>query len=254
MPVPSLYPVYLPFLSGHRILVMVQGMLEEACYAFAKPTLPKSLEGDDWGCPESFELTVWTKLFRNQRDRSDPDKVAELGKPLDDVLSTVAQIRHTAVHRIRVTAARIEQYLKEAQWMANLMGADMCSLKLSSFRREATMAIEEFKRNKDVLETRHKQKLKSIAAKRAELDRLERAAIDEMQKNNEEYQAIVGSNLEMAILPPTTVLHSAIASESEDFPATSESECWGADVDSEDVAWSSGTGTILGSSPTEQDD
>lgn len=56
--IPSLYPVYLPYQTQHKLLSTVQVTLESACYDFAKRRLPKVVRRERWECAESVELDV----------------------------------------------------------------------------------------------------------------------------------------------------------------------------------------------------
>jgi hypothetical protein len=239
IPVPSLYPVYLPLPSQHRILVKIQAILEDACYTFGERKVPEIMEKEGWDSPECVELNIWTQIFRSNEEKFDTHKIQELGKPFGQILDSMAQLRHTAVHRLRVSANRVEQFLIEGEQLANLIGDEKCGRRLLHFRRESNLAIDELRRNKDLLELRHKEKLTYIASQRAELDRLEQTAIGELLRDDKEYQIIAGSNLELAISEPSTALHSVTASEHD---TCSETE---ADADSDDFGGPSGSPSIV---------
>ncbi|KAH6974015.1 hypothetical protein EDB80DRAFT_877373 [Ilyonectria destructans] len=123
------------------------------------------------------------------------------GKPLEKLFRSVADVRHTAVHRIRVSARGVEQFLLDAEGLATLLEDKVCLKSLTKLRRDTQLGIEELERNKHVLSSNLGETLKRTAAKRAELDRIEEEAIDEMVKEDGEYQVFAGSNLEQAIMP-----------------------------------------------------
>lgn len=196
--IPSLFPIYLPLRSQHLLLAKVQTILEQTCFEFGQHVMPDVLQKNHWDCPESAELNVWaTELL--QRQDVFADKKGDVGKPLEKLFRSVADIRHTAVHRIRVSARGIEQFLLDAETLAMLLG-DMVRLKLlTDLRRDTQSAIEELERNKHLLGSKLDETLKRIAAQREELDRVEQSAITEMVKEDGEYQVLAGSNLEQAI-------------------------------------------------------
>ena len=66
----------------------------------------------------------------------------------------------------------------------------------------------ELKRNKDVLESKLEDTLKSLAAHRAAIDRAETAAVEDMVKQDKQHQELVGVNLDQMILAPETVVQS----------------------------------------------
>jgi hypothetical protein len=86
---------------------------------------------------------------------------------------------------------------------------------LSRLRREAQQVIDELGRNKDLLESRLKEKLQEIDARRRELDSLECKAVEVMLREDKEYQVLASANLEQAISAPETIQHSASTSEHE---------------------------------------
>src|ERR1700753_2523495 len=119
--VPSLYPVYLPLKSQHRLLVKVQAVLEDACYNFGSKEMGDELQENGWDSPECVELNMWMQLFLKRTELFAPDKIKSLGKQFPAFLTAIAQIRHTAVHRLPVSAKSIEQFMVEAGQLAMLL-------------------------------------------------------------------------------------------------------------------------------------
>lgn len=71
-----------------------------------------------WDCPELVELNKWTELLKSEG-------VAALGdtrKPLEKLLQSIANIRHTAVHRLRTNSVRLEQFLIDAEDLVGALG------------------------------------------------------------------------------------------------------------------------------------
>ena len=197
-PYPSLFPAYLPFRTQHYLLIKVQAILEQACYEFGLQKLPDTLQKRHWDCPESAELNLWAAELQQQRDDF-WGKAQDVGKPLEQLFQSVADIRHTAVHRVRVSAKGIEQFILDAESLATLLDNRACLTSLTKLRRDTLIAIEELGRTKHLLHSKLEENLKRIAAQRAELDRLEKAAITEMVEEDEQYQVFAGMNLERAM-------------------------------------------------------
>lgn len=216
--VPSLFPVYLPLRTQHGVLVKVQTILEQACFDFGQQNMPDVLEKHGWDCAESAELNLWATEFLNHRSQFD-DREGDAGKPLEKLFRSVADIRHSAVHRIRVSARGMEQFILDAESLATLLEDGVCLRLLRRLRRDTQLAIEELERNKHVLTSQLGETFKKIAAQRAELDRLEKAAIAEMVREDGEYQLFAGTNLEMAMVtfeptaPTTTATTTATVTE-----------------------------------------
>jgi hypothetical protein len=74
------------------------------------------LRRKEWDSPECVELNIWTRELLCNKDRFDADRINGLGKPFPDFLKS---IRHTAVHRVRVTANRVEQFMIEVELRPN---------------------------------------------------------------------------------------------------------------------------------------
>ncbi|KAI0857958.1 hypothetical protein F4860DRAFT_487720 [Xylaria cubensis] len=205
--VPSLFPVYLPLRTQHRILTNVQSILEEVCFDYAERFMPEILKKNRWDCSEAAELNLWSAEFL-QRQNEFSDRAEDVRKPLTSLLRSVADIRHTAVHRICISAKGLEQFLLNAESFAMLLGDEMRLKSLTELRRNIQQSIEELERNKHVLSSKLKETLKRIAAQRAELDRIEEMAISDMMREDGEYQAFAGRNLEEATISsqaPTVV-------------------------------------------------
>jgi hypothetical protein len=185
--------------TQHRLLVKVQNILEQACFDFSQQAMPDILRKYGWDCPEAAELNRWTMEFL-QRQGEFGEEEGKVGKPLEKLFHSVAAIRHTAVHRIRVSAKRIEQFLFSADSLLTLLKDEERLKLLMKLRRDTQSAIEELERNKHVLGLKLEETLKEITIQRAELDRMEKASIAEMLKEDADYQMFAGINLEQAIV------------------------------------------------------
>lgn len=209
-----MYPVYLPLPAQHRLLAIVQQTLERACYKYAVTFLPDLVaEHEDWDCAEAVELNVWARVLAARPDKFLQADVDEVGKPLDQLLDSIAQLRHTAVHRLRVSAVRLDTFLVDAGSLATLIHDEGCKQQMSRLRHETHLVVEDIKRNKDLLESQLAVKMRRMAAQRMELDRLEQSIIVDMLKEDHEYQQYAGTILTQAIDFPETAVQSAAGSE-----------------------------------------
>jgi len=211
--VPSLYPVYIPLQTQHRLLVKVQAILEDACYVFGHRMMGGILSKEGWDCPESVELNIWARVFRSNEDKFDAEKLADLGKPFPELLDSIAQLRHTAVHRIRVSAIKVQQFIAEAESFAFILDNNTCVRMLSCLRQESQQVIDDLGRSKDLLESLLKKKLQDIDVQRRELDRLECKLVEDMLGEDKEYQTLASANLEQAIAAAMTCQQTASTSE-----------------------------------------
>ncbi|KAL4878178.1 hypothetical protein BJY04DRAFT_221324 [Aspergillus karnatakaensis] len=174
-PVPSLYPVYIHYRSQHIITTSIQRLVEEGCFAYAQKKFPQLLAKNGWDCSEAVELTEWTKLLPQYFNEPVSTK-----KPRDELFNHLRELRHSAVHRLQKTAVGVERLAENAQLFLEALNDSHRSMRVSMVRRELNMAIEELKRNKDLLEGRYLAELKEIQTERAALDSREQNAKNAM--------------------------------------------------------------------------
>lgn len=118
---------------------------------------------------------------------------------MDKVFGLLRELRHSAVHRRRMTATGIERLAENSQLFLEALDDAFRSEKVSVLRRELKCAIEELKRNKDLLEGRLLTQLKEIDGKRAELDMCEKDAIESMGRDDLQCQNDIGEELESVV-------------------------------------------------------
>ena len=171
------------------------------------------VEHEGWECAESVELNIWVQLFGSNQHHFLPGQLGSLGKQPSELFSSIAQIRHTAVYRLRITTVRLEELMLDAEALARLLCDDDRVRKLERLRRELQLTVGELKCNKDLLEAKLNSKLRKIAGEREELDRLEHMAVEEMLREDKEYRALAGASLNEAIHFYETAVHSEAPTE-----------------------------------------
>ncbi|PHH90138.1 hypothetical protein CDD83_4420 [Cordyceps sp. RAO-2017] len=191
--VPSLYPVYLPFKAQHDLMVHLQALLELACFEFGKRVVPDYLMSQGWDCGQSVELHRWTDLIIAQKAHL--ASAVEIKKPLNELVRSINDIRHHAVHRHRINAKDVEQMLLDAQSLVRLLGDIETARELSKLRQETLTVIEHLERNKDFLRSKLDATLLDITNQRAELRRMEEEAVADMLRKDNDYQASVSEQM-----------------------------------------------------------
>ncbi|KAJ4412584.1 hypothetical protein N0V91_000342 [Didymella pomorum] len=139
---------------------------------------------------------------------------------LPTVVDGEAVVKKEQPH-IHVSNIRKQLKLETFETFAALLCDENCARQLSRLRRETHSVVEEFGRNKDLLEVRFMDRRKEIAARRAELDRVEIAAWEAMLEEDKQYQCFAGMSLEEMVDVPGTAFHSRANSEADE---TSEEE------------------------------
>jgi hypothetical protein len=193
--------------------VKVQTALEEVCYAFRHEMMGYILQKEGWDCPGSVEPNIWARIFRDNEDKFDVEKLLEFEKHFPELLDSIAQLRYAAVPRVRVSANKVKQPMTDAESLANILHNNTCARMLSRPRRDTQQVIDELGRNTGLLESILKEELQEVEARRRELDSLEYKAVEDMLRDDREYQTLVSTNLEQAIGAPEAIQHSAPTSE-----------------------------------------
>lgn len=176
----------------------LQTILEQACFDFARNIMPEVLESKGWSCSEAVELNNWVKVFRQQEHHL--FQAAPAGVAVDHTFyKSLCDIRHTAVHRLPMTAAGIDKCLRDGEVLVTLIDDNAAASRLSAMRKQVQRVTAEMEDHKCMLEAKLSATLERIAAERAELDRQEKEAIDGMVQADEEYQLYAGASLEKEI-------------------------------------------------------
>lgn len=236
--VPPLFPVYLPFQAQHTLLVHLQKLLEQICYNFGKNAMPDIMQQRGWDCAEAVELNRWTEEFMKRQKQLPTSDQAK--KPLEQLFRSIANIRHTAVHRIRISAKGVEQFLLDAESLATMFGDVNGAEKITNLRRETQTTMEELQRNKHFLRSKLEDTLRGIAAQREELKRLEATAIAEMEREDREYQVLASRSVDEAIAPSEASFSTAIDTEKDTITGgedTDEMEEEDEDMEQPGDAW-----------------
>jgi hypothetical protein len=127
------------------------------------------------------------------------------------------------VHRLRLTANRTLQFVVDAEALAKLLRDDITLGVVASIRRHLQACIGEMERNKDLLELSMATTKSQFAAKREELERQEREALENTVNEDKEYTALAGRCLEKALKTPAAVVGSyKTASSEEDLSSETE--------------------------------
>jgi hypothetical protein len=194
---PRLHPVSLPFKTQHHILTRLQSVLEECCFQFGNLWLPEWMQRRKWQEPESVELTQWIQKF-SKHAKSLPRAATTLSvrKGLIEVLSATNCIRHSAVHRLPISAAGILKMVDAAIAFAEALKDKERATHIESIRTQLATAIEDIEQHQNLLERKLCEQMKDFARRRAEIDELERVAVEEMLVNDKKHRMVACSSVE----------------------------------------------------------
>ncbi|KAH7111809.1 hypothetical protein B0J11DRAFT_190976 [Dendryphion nanum] len=172
--------VCLPFVVHHQLLVTTQETLEKACYAFAEKSLGGVLQREGWECAEAVELNRWTDVFQIYQNEFNPEGLKRIGMPFHDLLGAVTKLRHTAVHRIHITAKEVSELVYRAELLAILLQEEAYVQKISDLRSKTETMVDKLEKHKVSLESRLAETRRLFASKKADLEMQERDAMEKL--------------------------------------------------------------------------
>ncbi|RKL43128.1 hypothetical protein BFJ72_g4541 [Fusarium proliferatum] len=192
---PVSFQVHLPFATQHLLMEQLQKTLELACYQYGVKELQSTIQERDWDCPEAVELNRWTEILGHKGNL----KREGINKPLPELLQSIAQIRHTAVHRVRTDSTRLQGFLADAEDLARALGDVVRTEAISKLRFHTQSVIAALAQKKSSMQRQLDEAQKEIARRRAELDQEEEENLRRMEREDERYCALAGEKLQRAL-------------------------------------------------------
>lgn len=193
---PSLYPVQFPFRIQYSILAETQKLLEECCYDFTHKYAPNLLADKKWDCAEAIELNKWTLTVIKRYGKLPAGAFKKSDYNVHGVLLAVNKLRHSAVHRLRISAKGIVQMVDAAVKFAETLLDSVRASQLEELYKELQSKIKSQELNKNYLETKLKDELDEIECQREELAKREREAVSTMVIEDMDNMHFIGSLLE----------------------------------------------------------
>ena len=150
-----------------------------------------------WYEAESIELNEWNNRFSKHAKSLPPSAMKSIaGKTTAEILFGTSIIRHSAVHRLRTSAAGILNMLGAAITFAEAHNDSKRAERVTEIKRRLEASVEEIVQHQNLLERKLTDQLEDLARRRAELDELERSSIEEMLATDQEQRTEVGSAFE----------------------------------------------------------
>lgn len=191
-------PAYLPSTTQHQLLVHLQHILELTCYEFGTRVMPDTLRQRGWDCAESVELNRWIGEFL-KRQKMLFTRTESIQKPLHELLRSVSNIRHCAVHRRRVSTKGLGQFLLDAEALSTLLGDVGRSREIAMLRKKTQATMDELEHNTQHLRLKLDETLRDTAAQRVQLRSTEDTAIAETERLEATFKILAGKVVEDAI-------------------------------------------------------
>ncbi|USP80753.1 anion exchange family protein [Curvularia clavata] len=186
--------ICLPFWYQHRIMVQIQTILEKACFNFALRKLGEIVQANAWECAEAIELNRWPQILFENQDKLDRKPLEDMEKSVPDILTSIRQIRHTAVHRLRLPARSALDLVSDAEVFAKLLQDNASTGMISTIRQHISVAVEDMEEAKRSLELKISEIEKDYAEKRIQLANEEAAMLASAMKENKENDFFANAN------------------------------------------------------------
>ena len=187
MPVPETYDLYLPYRVQHKLLTYLQASLETVCFGYLKREHSHTLEGSDSlrevECPENLELPQYVNIFREHVEFDSQALNKYLDKPVKYLYNSLVWLRHYTVHRRQANIGYLYVWVNDARSLAKLVGYSKAAEQFETTQLKLERLLAGLKRRRVKYENKLLAKVKELAAKRAELDRLEKEAMETYVKD-----------------------------------------------------------------------
>ncbi|KAI9652535.1 MAG: hypothetical protein M1831_006726 [Alyxoria varia] len=191
----------LPFKVQHLVTKMLQEKLEVAAFEFGQQNFPLVMQNKQWDCAEAVELHEWAKVIEKKFNLVPlPGHSAPLSAMFQKtVLRDLEQLRHMAVHRLRLPVERVIAILQSAKTVTEALADNETTGLLEPIIRELQDFITRGKACiKDRQSTLNKE-LKQIEAERQALMDRERVAQSNAADNVVADKVAMGKEFDTAV-------------------------------------------------------
>lgn len=148
-----LQPLRLPFITQHSILSSTQQLLEESCFEFMKERFPSVLEKHGWTCAAEGELTKWLCILKGDfKDHPVCCIGVEEQASLKCISPTVAQLRHTVVHRRHITLEQVLDQLRCARILVEILQNNESVSTLQALHWKVDSYAQELEKHREAIQ------------------------------------------------------------------------------------------------------
>ncbi|CAD0085350.1 unnamed protein product [Aureobasidium vineae] len=200
IPVPVTHAYWLPYPTQIKILRGLQTSAERVCFQYLQRKYPEVLEGTptQWGIksPHELELNQYISILRTLRLSDSKATLKGAGsKTVQSLGHSMIRLRHAAVHRSRHDINALRFWAVDTCRLAELLGDPEAAKQFSALRlylraQYRNISTEKMKAERKLLNT-----LKEVTAKRAELERVEREAMDAFEEDHKQLHKAIDANI-----------------------------------------------------------
>jgi hypothetical protein len=186
--IPLITHVYLPYSLQHTLLVGAQQMLEDSLFKYGSDKMRDVVKTKGWDCSQCVELNDWVKILRKRKDLVPSPKGKTPNRPLSAVLGSVVQLRHTAVHRQKVTALEVQLYLEDAEFLLNFLDDGASAKEISGIRQSLSDHVEDLSAHSNSYQERLRVIAKDKQMQMFQLQLEEHLAVGQVLAESQEYE------------------------------------------------------------------
>lgn len=190
----------IPYGVQHQILSQMQLVLEKAVFRFVEQKHPDILQVRGWDCHEALELDKFFARNGMALIRSGQSEASQIDPHLMKCLGiSISSIRHTAVHRLRLSAAKLGQMFHDSEQLLTLLGDDKAKEIIAKLHSEtsvslATLDAQEMEATIDL-----DAKTNEIRNQRLKLDAWERDVTRSAEEKREALRKLAGLEVARAL-------------------------------------------------------
>jgi hypothetical protein len=131
-----------------------------------------------------LELNQYIYLFSKRKELG---LKSDRGRSLQDVYEYLIALRHHTVHRARVNIQVLRRWVSDATIFAALLGDSSAVAQFAPLAKYLETQHHRIEADKKKAEDRLSAKVKDLAAKRTELNRVEQEAMDEYHEEHKQF-------------------------------------------------------------------
>ena len=187
----------MPFKNQRQVLTTVQELLEESCFDFARQWLLDVLKHQDIKEAEQVELTEWSNIMAKEGKKLPKHAIQRIaGTSLTQELTATHQLRNAAVHREKVSVARMQEMLRAALNLVTIMKDDKRMAIIDQLIKMIEQNVNCLEEYQTSILDQLLVDLDDIEAKRKTLDEQKEERIEEARRKNEDNCTAFGTTLD----------------------------------------------------------
>lgn len=189
----------------HRILAMIQQLLEESCFNFTQTWLASVLTECGWTCAAAVELTKWLKFMLKRLATVPEDCIDASGRDMFRTIGPrLAHLRHSAVHRLTLDPDKVLEMVDAALTLAKILRDKNCTSKLQTLHTRLADIISQTKCDTETVQQEVNQEHSSIQRQIMALNRQEQ----ELRKSAAEKISGISKAADSSLLECVYILRS----------------------------------------------